>query len=324
MKKSTRFTFIWHRALMLIVLVVSGLGVIFNEDMSAKSEYLFTCWQSAKFLVVSCLPFFLKKLKLDIPDVIYIVFMAYIVCHFVLGEILDFYVKVSWWDSFLHFTSGMAIALLSFSFINLMNNNTDDFKINVVFAAFFAFSMTVMVGVMWEIIEFASDSWFSTNMQRAYVSTTNGRGAALIGQEALLDTMKDLILDAAGAFIMCFTCGLAILKKKINLDDLSFIKKHNKVVATNSENIENHEELTILTTNDEDCETKNLLDKIEDGEILIIEKQPAETEIIVEAETVKKGITKLTIPFSVLVLEIICRFHKIPISLISFLLTISS
>ena len=159
MKKSTRFTFIWHRALMLIVLVVSGLGVIFNEDMSAKSEYLFTCWQSAKFLVISCLPFFLKKLKLDIPDAVYIVFMFYIVAHFVCGEILDFYIKLKWWDSFLHLTSGMAIALLSFSFINLLNNNTDNFKINIVFAAFFAFSMTVMVGAMWEIIEFASDSF---------------------------------------------------------------------------------------------------------------------------------------------------------------------
>ena len=163
MKKSTRFTFIWHRALMLIVLVISGLGVIFNEDVSAKSEYLFTCWQSAKFLIISCLPFFLKKLKLDIPDAVYIVFLFYIVAHFICGEILDFYVKLKWWDSFLHLTSGMAIALLSFSFINLLNNNTDNFKMNILFSAFFAFSMTVMVGALWEIIEFTSDSWFNTN-----------------------------------------------------------------------------------------------------------------------------------------------------------------
>ena len=60
--------------------------------------------------------------------------------------------------------------------------------VKILFIVMF-FLVTVMVGVMWEIIEFASDSWFSTNMQRAYVSTTNGRGAALIGQEALLDTI---------------------------------------------------------------------------------------------------------------------------------------
>ena len=288
MKKSTRFTFIWHRALMLIVLVVSGLGVIFNEDISAKSEYLFTCWQSAKFLIVSCLPFFLKKLKLDIPDAIYIVFMFYIVAHFVLGEILDFYVKLKWWDSFLHLTSGMAIALLSFSFINLLNNNTEDFKINTLFAAFFAFSMTVMIGVMWEIIEFASDSWFGTNMQRAYVSTVNGRGAALVGQTALLDTMKDLILDSIGAAAMCITCAIAIYKKKIKLEDLSFIKKNKKVVATSSENIESHNELSLMTSDDEDCETIHLLEQIDPKQIEQTETQNESKPQKIKAEEIKE------------------------------------
>lgn len=293
MKKSTRFTFIWHRALMLIVLVVSGLGVIFNEDVSAKSEYLFTCWQSAKFLIISCLPFFLKKLKLDIPDAVYIVFMFYIVAHFICGEILDFYVKLKWWDSFLHLTSGMAIALLSFSFINLLNNNSEDFKINILFAAFFAFSMTVMVGAMWEIIEFASDSWFNTNMQRAYVSTVNGRGAPLIGQAALNDTMKDIILDSIGAAAMCVICSVAMLKKKIKLSDLSFIKRHNKVIATSSENVESHDELTLMTSDDEDCKTLHLLDEIENYEIVQTEEKIEETEPKVEVvETSEKPKTK--------------------------------
>ena len=253
---------------MIVTLVVCGLGVILNVNVSVKSEYLFTCWQSAKFLIVSCLPFFLKKLKLDIPDFIYIVFLFYIVAHFICGEILDFYVKIKWWDSFLHLTSGMAIALLSFSFINLLTNNTDDFKINIFFAAFFTFSMTIAVGAIWEIIEFSSDSWFGTNMQRAYVSTTNGRGAALAGQNALADTMKDLILDTIGAGVMSVICAIAVITKKIKLEDLSFIKKHSKVVATNSKNIESHNELTLMTSDDEDCVTIQQLDIINNSTII--------------------------------------------------------
>ena len=288
MKKSTRFTFIWHRALMLIVLVVSGLGVIFNEDISAKSEYLFTCWQSAKFLIVSCLPFFLKKLKLDIPDAIYIVFMFYIVAHFVLGEILDFYVKLKWWDSFLHLTSGMAITLLSFSFINLLNNNTEDFKINTLFAAFFAFSMTVMIGVMWEIIEFASDSWFNTNMQRAYVSTVNGRGAALVGQSALKDTMKDLILDAIGAGLMCTICTIAVCKKKIKIEDLSFIKKHPKVIATSSETIETHEELKNMTPTEDSFISASEIKELNLEESSLAENKTSEKQANLEPKQTKK------------------------------------
>ena len=249
MKKSTKITYIWHRTLMAVTLVVSALGALLNEDVSAKSEYLFTCWQSAKFLIVSCLPYFLKKLKLDIPDAIYIVFMFYIVAHFICGEILDFYVRFKWWDSFLHLSSGMAIALLSFSFINLLNNNADDFKINIIFVAFFAFSMTVMVGAIWEIIEFASDSWFGTNMQRAYVSTTSGRGEALIGQSALKDTMKDLILDSIGAAFVSIICSIALISKKIKLEDLSFIKK-DKVSSSKPFEITKNEQVEILVAND--------------------------------------------------------------------------
>ena len=211
LKRFTAVTFIWHRSLMAVTLIVCALGAYLNEDVSAKSQYLSVAWQSAKFLLVSCLPFFLKKFKIDIPDVIYIIFMFYIVSHFICGEILDFYYKYKWWDSFLHLSSGMAIALLSFSFINLMNNNTKDFKINIVFAMFFAFSMTVAAGVIWEIIEFVSDIRNGSNMQRAYVSTMAGRGAALVGTEALADTMHDLILDAIGGLGTCAICVICVV-----------------------------------------------------------------------------------------------------------------
>ncbi len=292
MKKTTKITYIWHRGLMLVALVVSALGAILNDDISAKSEYLFTCWQSAKFLIVSCLPFFLKKLKLDIPDAVYIVFMFYIVAHFICGEILNFYVRFKWWDSFLHTSSGMAIALLSFSFINLMNNNVDNFKINIVFAAFFAFSMTVMIGVMWEIIEFASDSWFNTNMQRAYVSTLNGRGEALVGQSALSDTMKDLILDSIGAGIMCILCSIAVCKKKIKIEDLSFIKKQQKVTATETTNLVSHEELKTMTANENEFHNQSNLD-VESPEIMKISEPKNQTPKINDENISKKQKPKI-------------------------------
>ena len=113
-----------------------------------------------------------------------------------------------------------------------------------------------MIGVMWEIFEFASDSLVGTNMQRAYVSTTNGRGNPLLGQAALSDTMKDLILDAAGAAIMCSICGVAVYTNKIRLEDLSFIKKHGKVSAANHKTTENLGELKELT-NTKDSDPNN-------------------------------------------------------------------
>lgn len=243
MKKSTRITYIWQRVLMGVVFIMGLLGVILNKDESVKSEYLFVCAQSAMFLIVSFLPNFLRKFELDIPDFIYIIFICFCLAHFFCGEILGFFVKIKWWDSVLHTFSGMIIALLSFSLINLLNKNSSGFKLNIFFAALFAFSLTIAIGVIWEIIEFATDAWFGTNMQRAYISTLNGRGEALAGQFALSDTMKDLILDSIGAGVVCFICIIAVCQNKIKIEDLSFIRKNKKVVeaGAGSDNIESLE-----------------------------------------------------------------------------------
>lgn len=255
MKRSTKITYVWHRSLMAIVFLVGAMGAVFNNDISIKAEYLFICAQSGLFLIVSFLPNFLKKLDLDIPDFIYIIFILFCIAHFFCGEILGFFVKIKWWDSLLHTFSGMIIALLSFSLINLLNKNSSGFNLNIVFAAIFAFSLTISIGVLWEIVEFASDAIFNSNMQRAYVSTMSGRGTPLVGQEALLDTMKDLILDAIGAGVTCIICTIAVCKKKLKVEDLSFIKKRKKVAPIHSEAVENIEiKSQILIKNESDLQ----------------------------------------------------------------------
>ena len=226
MKKTTRITYITQRVLMGIVLVVSIVGLILNEDQSVRGEYIFNIGQCVTFLIVSFLPNFFKKYKLDIPDFIYVIFILFCMAHFFCGEILGFFVKVSWWDSALHTFSGCLIALLSFSLINLLNKtNGKDFKLNIWFASIFAFTMTLAVGAVWEIIEYLSDIWFNSNMQRAYVSTMSGRGEPLVGTAALADTMKDLILDAIGGLAVCIICGICVKFNKLKIEDLSIIKK---------------------------------------------------------------------------------------------------
>lgn len=275
MKKSTKLTYFWIRILMTVVFVIGLLGLAFNKDESVKSEYFFVCSQSALFLTCSFIPNFLKKFELDIPDFIYIIFIFFILAHYFFGEILGFFAKVKWWDSALHTFSGMLIALLSFSLINLLNKNTDGFKLNIWFAALFAFCFTVMVGVIWEIFEFCSDLWFDSNMQRAYVSTLHGRGEALVGQDALKDTMKDLILDVIGAATSCIVCIIAVCKKKINVEDLSFIKKKKKVTVLSSDdagNLEltNNEHASEINPEHESLETTNneiILDETKQNEI---------------------------------------------------------
>lgn len=229
MKKNVRITYITQRVLMVFVLVISVLGFILNEDESVRADYVFNIGQCCMFLLISFLPDFLKRYKLDIPDFIYIIFILFCMAHFFLGEILGFFVKVSWWDNLLHTFSGCMIALLSFSLINLLNKtNGKDFKLNIWFASIFAFALTLAIGALWEIYEFASDMLFESNMQRAYVSTMSGRGEPLVGMAALEDTMNDLILDAVGGLIVCVVCAICVKTNKLKLEDLSVIKKQSQ------------------------------------------------------------------------------------------------
>ena len=297
MKKSTKITYIWHRVLMAIVFIIGALGTILNKDESIKAEYLFISVQSGMFLIVSFLPNFLKKLDIDIPDFLYIIFIFFCLAHFFCGEILGFFVKIKWWDSALHTFSGMLIALLSFSLINLLNKNSENFKLNIGFATLFAFSLTVAIGVIWEIIEFSSDLWFGSNMQRAYVSTMNGRGEPLLGQAALADTMKDLILDALGAAVVCIICIIAVRKKKIKVEDLSLIKKKKN---DNDEKVNKPEEQIEEKTSKKEKKTKSKKTKqeknlnsqakgqLEDFQTQNTEKTETENSEVQETKELKK------------------------------------
>ncbi len=287
MKKFTRFTYINLRILLGIVFVISIVGIFLNDDHSIKSDYMFNAAQSGAFLIVSLLPMFLKKIDLEIPDFIYLMFILFMLAHFVCGEILGFFVKIKWWDSLLHTFSGMFIALLSFSLIHLLNRDRENgFKASVGFVMIFAFCVALTIGVLWEIVEYACDCWFGLNMQRAYVSTMSGRGDPLLGQDALADTMKDLMLDSIGALVVCVVCAICVMKNKVRLEDLTFIKKRvtapkhlDVVVAEAIINQENKDELIVKNTNEQKEELFDNKDlKIEEIDIEINDQNKHETE----------------------------------------------
>lgn len=230
MKKPAKITFIVLQVMMGLCLLGAGIYYFISGDPAVKSNCLFICGQSALFLVVSFAPNILRKLDLEMPDFVYVIFIFFCLAHFLLGEILGFFATIKWWDSALHTISGMLITLLSFSIITLLNkSNGNGFQLNLAFACIFAFCISVTVGVVWEIVEFVADSWFGLNMQRAYLSTVSGeRGAALVGTAALKDTMKDLILDALGSLIVCVASAVYVVKTGSSVDKLSVIRLKKK------------------------------------------------------------------------------------------------
>ena len=116
-KKISYFTI---RAITIILVVWSIIDLIFTNDDSTRSRCAFIIFQAVLlFVCTTIVPIVEKSWKLEVPDVMEVVFLAFAMAHMLLGEIGNFYATVPWWDSMLHTISGGIIAVLGFSFVNI-------------------------------------------------------------------------------------------------------------------------------------------------------------------------------------------------------------
>jgi len=135
-------------------------------------------------------------------------YFIFLYCAIYLGEVRSFYYLIPYWDTILHAFSGAMLGALGFSLISILNNTKEiDLELSPFFISLFAFCFAVAAGAIWEIYEFSVDSLLTLNMQKYMLED----GTPLIGQEALADTMKDLIVDAISALVIS-TAGYIVNK----------------------------------------------------------------------------------------------------------------
>jgi hypothetical protein len=151
--------------------------------------------------------FFEKRTKFIIPNSMYILFIFFCFCGIVLGDVNDWYGKFESFDAILHFISGIILSVYGFIIVNTINHQVKNFKINPLFVAICAFCFAMTLGALWEVFEYTLDDAFGTNMQ-TYLETTSSSfphkgDKALVGHEALKDTMTDIILNGAGGLVVC-------------------------------------------------------------------------------------------------------------------------
>jgi len=152
-----------------------------------------------------------KLLKIKMPDVLCIAFYLFILCAIPLGEVFSFYYRFSFWDSILHFSSGIMLWMLGSLFlVHYLRKSECANLITPAFVGIVALFFAVSIGVVWEIYEFAMDSLFGMNMQKFMLED----GTALVGNAALFDTMKDLIFDFFGAVVAAIVLAPSLKNKK--------------------------------------------------------------------------------------------------------------
>ena len=179
-----------HRLLVGFLLLVLGLEL-------AATLYR-GLWTNAFLIVaigaVTAIPLAVhRRYQIHIPLEFQTLAVIFVFASLFLGEIHSYYERFWWWDIALHTSSGLLMGILGFLLVYILNEND---RVNVAltprFVALFAFLFAVTVGTLWEIFEFAMDSLFGANMQKAMLNDPSG----------LTDTMFDLIVDTLGALII--------------------------------------------------------------------------------------------------------------------------
>lgn len=182
-----------------------------TEYGKVKSDYLLMLIQCILGVVVWSLPSLLRRrFSIRLPNLFLILYFVFLYAAIYLGEVRNYYYQVPHWDTILHGFSGVMLGTLGFSVVLLFHDyRKQSFHLSPAFIALFAFCFAVTLGVLWEVYEFTFDGVLGLNMQKFMLADKT----PLVGRAALTDTMKDLIVDMAGAGIMSLA-GFLIMRQK--------------------------------------------------------------------------------------------------------------
>ena len=192
-----------------MIMLIAAIVFLFIVDDSKKIRRLiFSIVQLLLMMGIIILPDHLKdKLGLKIPIMLETSLTIFAFCGFVLGDVFDFYKKIPVWDSILHAFSGIILAYVGFVLIDyFVKRDSINLSMGHMYICVSVVLFSLALGAIWEIGEYLFDDIFGTNNQQ-YMKSTRGtlygkEDEPLLGHEALNDTMKDLMLDLAGASIV--------------------------------------------------------------------------------------------------------------------------
>lgn len=184
-----------------------------------RADYVLMLLQCVLGLVVMSLPSILqRRFSLDIPNYMYVAYFVFLYCAIYLGEVHRFFYRIPFWDSLLHAFSGAMLGALGFALVSMLNDaETVHIHLSPGFVALFAFCFALAAGTVWEIYEFTGDSLLGLNMQKYRLAD----GTLLVGQAALADTMKDLVIDAVSALVVTLVGYFTTRKRKNKTQDPS-------------------------------------------------------------------------------------------------------
>lgn len=144
----------------------------------------------------------------SVPLQLELIFSCMIMVSLVIGETLNFYQLIPYYDKFVHFSLPFFVGLLGFLFAYTMHQ-TGKLKITNGLLIIIIVLITMGIGATWEIIEYVTDNFINPYVhifEKLQGSST---------ESPLVDTMNDLIFDMLGG-IFGAILGLRYIKSEGN------------------------------------------------------------------------------------------------------------
>lgn len=181
----------------LIFFMIVG-SIIVGIQYFLRRKY-FSVFTSFTIILTVLFPIFLKNTKFKLSYQDKFIYYIFIFLAQFLGGILNFYKRVSWFDVFTHFISGMVFCYIAFFIMSKLEkrNNYRSF-------IYFLYSMGVVAlsAVLWEVVEYVGDLVLGTNLQHNIETGVN-------------DTMEDMIVALMGGFIAYIILVVKLGKENI-------------------------------------------------------------------------------------------------------------
>ena len=210
----------------LILRIAMGDKLFGSPGGHGREDYVLMLLQCLLGVAAILVPAkLMRRWDIEIPKIMFLLYVGFLYCAIFLGEVRSFYYNVPHWDTILHICSGAMLGALGFSMISVFNN-TERIPLNLspLFVAVFAFCFAIALGALWEIYEFAADILLGTNMQKFALDD----GTQLIGQNALRDTMKDIIVDTLGAAVTSVIGYISVKYEKGWIEKLTIRRGKNR------------------------------------------------------------------------------------------------
>jgi hypothetical protein len=204
-------------SLFIISFIYGITGIVFSVNGKVflasrpSIDYIKISFQCILGSFVLFLPSALEhKFKITFSNGIHIFFILFLYGAIILGAVQGYYRKIYHWDTILHALSGGMLSSFGFCIVDIVNKSgKTNLRLSDWFMSFFSFCFSITLDTIWEVIEFAMDTLMDLNMQQ-YIKRD---GTVLIGQYALVDTMKDLIVDIIGALFIS-VIGYILLRRR--------------------------------------------------------------------------------------------------------------